>query len=53
MRKPAADRDIIGECRLMKLGKLLAVGEVWLYSDGQEEPVAHATGTYAIPPART
>ncbi len=52
MRKPAADRDIIGECRLMKLGKLLAVGEVWLYSEGQDEPVAHATGTYAIPPAR-
>ncbi len=52
MRKPSADRDIIGECRLMKLGRTLAVGEVWLYSEGQEEPVAHATGTYAIPPQR-
>lgn len=52
MRKPSADRDIIGECRLMKVGRTLAVGEVWLYSEGQDEPVAHATGTYAIPPQR-
>ncbi len=50
MRKPSADSDIIGECRLMKVGRSLAVGEVWLYSEGMEEPVAHVTGTYAIPP---
>jgi len=50
MRKPAADRDIIGVCNLMKLGKSLAVGEVFLYSEGNEEPVAHVVGTYSIPP---
>lgn len=49
MRKPAADRDIIGVCNLMKLGKSLAVGEVFLYSEGIEEPVAHVVGTYSIP----
>ncbi|MFN3305290.1 MAG: PaaI family thioesterase [Roseateles sp.] len=49
LRKPRADRRILGRCRLMKLGRRLAVGEVWIYSDGEEEPVAHATGTYAIP----
>lgn len=52
MRKPAGDRAIIGECQLLKLGKTLAVGEVFIYSEGQDEPVAHAVGTYAIPPAR-
>lgn len=52
MRKPAADRDIIAKCTLMKLGKLLAIGEVSIYSDGDEEPVAHAVGTYAIPPVK-
>jgi uncharacterized protein (TIGR00369 family) len=52
LRKPAADRDVIGVCRLLKVGRLLAIGEVTLYSDGSEDPVAHATGTYAIPPAR-
>ncbi len=49
MRKPAADRDIIGICNLMKMGKSLAVGEVFLYSDSIEEPVAHVVGTYSIP----
>jgi len=49
MRKPMADRDIIGVCHLMKMGKSLAVGEVFLYSEGIEEPVAHVVGTYSIP----
>jgi acyl-coenzyme A thioesterase PaaI-like protein len=49
LRKPSADRDIIGRCKLIKLGKLLAVGEVSLYSEGNPEPVAHVVGTYAIP----
>jgi uncharacterized protein (TIGR00369 family) len=49
LRKPRADRRVVARCRLMKLGKTLAVGEVWIYSEGEEEPVAHATGTYAIP----
>jgi uncharacterized protein (TIGR00369 family) len=48
LRKPAA-RDLIAECRLLKLGKRLAVGEVTIHSDGMEEPVAHATSTYSIP----
>ncbi len=49
LRKPAADRDIIGVCSLMKMGRSLAVGEVFLYSKGIEEPVAHVVGTYSIP----
>lgn len=52
LRKPLADRALLAECRLIKLGKVLAVGEVTLYSEGQEEPVAHVTGTYSIPPRR-
>ena len=50
LNKPAADRDIIGDCQLMKVGARLVVGEVSLYSDGIEEPVAHVVGTYSIPP---
>ncbi len=49
LRKPSADRSIIGVCKLIKLGKTLAVGEVSLYSEGMTDPVAHAVGTYAIP----
>lgn len=51
MRKPAAGRDIIGVCTLLKVGRALAVGEVTMFSDGHDEPVAHAVGTYAIPPS--
>jgi uncharacterized protein (TIGR00369 family) len=50
LRKPS-QRDVIGECRLLKLGKRLAVGEVAMYSLGDTELVAHATVTYSIPRA--
>jgi uncharacterized protein (TIGR00369 family) len=48
LRKPEA-RDLVAECRLLKLGKRLAVGDVTILSDGMTEPVAHATSTYSIP----
>ncbi len=48
LRRPQP-KDLIGRARLMKLGKRLAVGEVALYSPGEAEMVAHATGTYSIP----
>ncbi len=44
-------RDLLGEARLVKLGKRLAVGEVRIWSDGDETLVAHAAGTYSIPPS--
>jgi acyl-coenzyme A thioesterase PaaI-like protein len=49
LRKPASGQDIVGVCKLIKAGRSLAVGEVWLYSAGSDEPVAHAVGTYALP----
>lgn len=49
MRRPAP-ADVIAECRLLKLGSRLAVGEVSMCSDGQEDMLAHATCTYSIPP---
>jgi acyl-coenzyme A thioesterase PaaI-like protein len=50
LRKPSAHARILAECRLMKTGRVLAVGEVTLYSEGQTQPVAHVVGTYSIPP---
>ncbi len=52
LRKPAAGKPIVGVCRLIKVGRILVVGEVSLYSQGNEEMVAHAVGTYSIPPTR-
>ncbi|MCC2108039.1 MAG: PaaI family thioesterase [Hyphomicrobiales bacterium] len=49
MSKPEPG-DIVGDCRLLKLGKKLAVGEVYIHSAGRDDAVAHAVGTYSIPP---
>ncbi len=49
--KPGA---VIADCRLLKLGKRLAYGEVSLFTEGAEAdgPVAHVTATYSILPER-
>lgn len=52
LRKPVAGKDILGVCKLLKLGKSLAVAEVTIYSEGDTQPVAHAVGTYSIPPRK-
>lgn len=52
MRKPAANTDILCEARLLKLGRVLAVGDCLLRSDGAAAPVARASLTYSIPPAQ-
>ncbi|SEI93069.1 PaaI family thioesterase [Pseudooceanicola nitratireducens] len=52
MRKPAAATDLVADCTILKLGRVLAVGDVMIRSDGQEAPVARATMTYSIPPER-
>ena len=48
MRKPEP-ADLLGEGRLMKLGRALAVGDFTIRSEGSDEPVAHATLTYSLP----
>ena len=50
MRKPAAGADLVAEARLLKLGRVLAVGDVLIRSDGIAAPVARAGLTYSIPP---
>jgi uncharacterized protein (TIGR00369 family) len=50
LRRPEPG-DLIAEARLMKLGRRLAIGEVTLRSDRIDDPVAHATMTYSIPPS--
>ena len=49
LRKPAPS-DIVAEAHLLQLGSRLAVGAVTIFSDGEEDPVAHATVTYSVPP---
>jgi acyl-coenzyme A thioesterase PaaI-like protein len=52
LRKPVANKDILGVCKLLKLGKSLAIGEVSIFSEGDDQVVAHSVGTYSIPPKR-
>lgn len=49
LRRPAPV-DILAEATILKLGKRLAVGAVNIHSLGDDDPVAHLTATYSIPP---
>lgn len=50
LRRPR-DADLLCDAHILKLGRRLATGDARLYSDGgtPDEPVAHATLTYALP----
>ncbi|WP_107496051.1 PaaI family thioesterase [Thalassobius sp. I31.1] len=50
MRKPAANTDLIGTARILKMGRALVVGDVLICSEGDTRPVARASLTYSIPP---
>ncbi len=50
MRKPVAGRDLLADVTLLKVGRVLAVGDVRIRSDGSDDVVARATLTYSIPP---
>jgi uncharacterized protein (TIGR00369 family) len=45
--------DVIGEARLLKLGRRLVVMEVALKIGEDPTVVAHVTGSYVLPPVRT
>lgn len=44
---------IDGHCRILKLGKSLMVFDIDIVSGPERQTVAHATGTYSIPPKRS
>lgn len=45
--KPA---DLLAEVVVLKLGRRTVVMDVKIFSEGSTELVAHATGTYSLPP---
>ncbi len=42
-------KSLIATCRILKLGRKLAVVEVGIAAEGSDELIAHATATYSIP----
>ena len=49
LRKPLPG-ELRAEARVLKLGRSLSVGDVLVFSDGHDGPVARASLTYSIPP---
>jgi uncharacterized protein (TIGR00369 family) len=49
LRRPKPG-DVVAKGRTLKAGRRLVVLEVDVFSEGVEEPVAHVTGTYSVPP---
>ncbi len=43
---------IEGHCRILKLGKSLMVFDIDIVAGPEGQTIAHATGTYSIPPKR-
>ncbi|MEO9824467.1 MAG: PaaI family thioesterase [Paracoccaceae bacterium] len=50
MRKPQLGADLVADVQLLKLGRVLAVGEVRVRSQGRDAVIARATFTYSRPP---
>ena len=50
LRKPQAETDIIATTKILKISKQLAVVDVYLYSENDDNMVARAAMTYSLPP---
>lgn len=50
--KRPAPRPLVARAKILRLGKRLAVGTIEIQSEGEEDLVAHASGTYALPAPR-
>jgi uncharacterized protein (TIGR00369 family) len=46
--RAAADKDLIADASVIKLGRTIVYGEVNIYTDTPEKPVAHITSTYML-----
>lgn len=51
LRRPATDK-LIAEATVVREGRRLVVCDVMLFAAGEEAPVCHVTGSYALPSRR-
>ncbi len=42
------DGDVVAECRIIRMGRNLAFGDVMLYAEGGIDPAVQVTSTYAL-----
>ncbi len=50
MRKPGLGADLVADVQLLKLGRVLAVADAQVRSEGADANIARATCTYSRPP---
>jgi len=48
LRRPAADR-LLAEATVLKAGRRLVVLDVLIWAEGDDRPVCHIAGSYALP----
>jgi len=51
LNKPQSGAALLAHATLLKQGKRLIIGEVEIFSEGSDEPVAHVVASYSVPPA--
>lgn len=51
--RPAGTNDVIAIVRIPKSGRSLVFGDITLYGDDPEKPLAQATATYALLPEKS
>src|SRR6185503_9226352 len=48
--RAAVQRDVVGIARVMKIGRTTAFGEVEMFVDGSDEPIAQVISSFAVLP---
>ncbi|RPE71425.1 uncharacterized protein (TIGR00369 family) [Pacificibacter maritimus] len=51
LRRPAGDLPVLGEARVHKLGRSLAMGQVLMRNPDSDDVLAQAQLTFALPPS--
>mgnify|MGYP002713165687 CR=1 FL=1 len=46
--RPAAEADLIAHANIIKKGRAVVYGEVYLYTETADKPIAHVTCTYML-----
>jgi uncharacterized protein (TIGR00369 family) len=48
--RAAVQRDVVGVAKVMKIGRTTAFGEVEMFVDGSDEPIAQVISSFAVLP---
>lgn len=49
LKKPNGKKDILANSKIVRSGSSSVVGQVELYSEGEDDPIAIATASYFVP----